>query len=178
MDGPGACDTGVVPSPANEPAPVSRVEGKIMPSGDPLSRRSFLAGMSAVGGGLTLAFAIPFGPARAAETAEVTAWLLICPDNSVVVRVAHAEMGQGILTGLAMLVAEELECDWANVRTEFVSPRENLRREQIWGDMSTGASRSIASSQLHLRQAGAIARQLLVAAAAARWQVPVRQCVA
>jgi len=87
-------------------------------------------------------------------------------------------MGQGILTGLAMLVAEELECDWASVRTEFVSPRENLRREQIWGDMSTGASRSIASSQLHLRQAGAIARQLLVAAAAARWQVPVEQCVA
>ena len=149
-----------------------------MPSGDPLSRRSFLAGMSAVGGGLTLAFAIPFGPARAAETAEVTAWLLICPDNSVVVRVAHAEMGQGILTGLAMLVAEELECDWASVRTEYVSPSENLRRDQIWGDMSTGASRSIASSQLHLRQAGAIARQLLVAAAAARWQVPIEQCVA
>jgi isoquinoline 1-oxidoreductase beta subunit len=134
--------------------------------------------MSAVGGGLTLAFAIPFGPARAAETAEVTAWLLICPDNSVVVRVAHAEMGQGILTGLAMLVAEELECDWANVRTEYVSPVENLRRDQIWGDMSTGASRSIASSQLHLRQAGAVARQLLVAAAAARWQVPVEECVA
>ena len=149
-----------------------------MPSGDPLSRRSFLAGMSAVGGGLTLAFAIPFSPARAAETAEVTAWLLICPDNSVVVRVAHAEMGQGILTGLAMLVAEELECDWASVRTEFVSPSENLRRDQIWGDMSTGASRSIASSQLYLRQAGAMARQLLVAAAAARWQVPVEQCVA
>jgi isoquinoline 1-oxidoreductase beta subunit len=154
------------------------VEGKIMPSGDPLSRRSFLAGMSAVGGGLTLAFAIPFGTARAAETAEITAWLLICPDNSVVVRVAHAEMGQGILTGLAMLVAEELECDWASVRTEFVSPSENLRRDQIWGDMSTGASRSIASSQLYLRQAGAMARQLLVAAAAARWKVPVEQCVA
>ena len=149
-----------------------------MPSGDPLSRRSFLAGITAAGGGLTLAFAIPFGSARAAETAEITAWLLIHPDNSVVVRVAHAEMGQGILTGLAMLVAEELECDWASVRTEFVSPGENLRRDQIWGDMSTGASRSIASSQLHLRQAGAIARQLLVAAAAARWQVPVEQCVA
>jgi isoquinoline 1-oxidoreductase beta subunit len=154
------------------------VEGKIMPSGDPLSRRSFLAGITAAGGGLTLAFAIPFGPARAAETAEITAWLLIHPDNSVVVRVAHAEMGQGILTGLAMLVAEELECDWASVRTEYVSPGENLRRDQIWGDMSTGASRSIASSQFHLRQAGAIARQLLVAAAAARWQVPIEQCVA
>ena len=88
------------------------------------------------------------------------------------IRVAHAEMGQGAQTGLAMLVAEELECDWAKVRTEFVSPRENLRRHQVWGDMSTGASRSIASSQLYLRQAGATAREMLVAAAAARWNVP------
>ena len=154
-----------------------------MLSGDPLSRRSFLAGMSAVGGSLTLAFAIPFATVRgaeagaAAEPAEVTAWLLFHPDNSVVLRVAHAEMGQGILTGLAMLVAEELECDWANMRTEFVSPTENLRRDEIWGDISTGASRSIASSQLYLRQAGAIARQLLIAAAAGRWQVPVGQCL-
>src|SRR5271170_4684299 len=139
MDGPGACDTGVVPSPANEPAPVSRVEGKIMPSGDPLSRRGFLAGISAVGGGLTLAFAIPFGPARAVEEApEITAWLLICADNSIVVRIAHAEMGQGAQTGLAMLIAEELECDWAEVRTDFVSATENLHRGRIWGDMSTG----------------------------------------
>ncbi len=154
-----------------------------MPSGDPVSRRSFLAGISAVGGGLTLAFAIPFGTARGAraadpQAAEITAWLLIHPDNLVVVRVAHAEMGQGILTGLAMLVAEELECDWASVRTEFVSAGENLRHDQIWGDMSTGASRSIASSQLYLRQAGAVARQLLIAAAAARWRVPAEQCVA
>jgi isoquinoline 1-oxidoreductase subunit beta len=159
-----------------------------MRSGDPVSRRSFLAGVSAAGGGLALAFVVPFGrhhgaqaadaPVADAQPAEITAWLLIQPDNSVVVRVAHAEMGQGILTGLAMLVAEELECDWANVRTEFVSPSENLRRDQIWGDMSTGASRSVAASQLHLRQAGAIARQLLIAAAAARWRVPAEQCVA
>ena len=66
-------------------------------------------------------------PARAAEEApEVTAWLVICPDNSVVIRVARSEMGQGAQTGLAMLVAEELECDWAKVRTEFVAPEENL----------------------------------------------------
>jgi isoquinoline 1-oxidoreductase subunit beta len=159
----------------------------MMRSGDPPSRRSFLAGVSAAGGGLALAFAIPFGTARNAQAAtladdgqaaEITAWLVIHPDNSVVVRVAHAEMGQGILTGLAMLVAEELECDWASVRTEFVSPAENLRRDQIWGDMSTGASRTIAASQLYLRQAGAIARQLLIAAAAARWRVPAEQCTA
>ena len=107
-------------------------------TGDPLSRRSFLTGISAAGGGLTLAFAIPFAPvapARAAEEApEVTAWLVICPDNSVVIRVARSEMGQGAQTGLAMLVAEELECDWAKVRTEFVAPEENLRRDRVWGD--------------------------------------------
>ncbi|HUI98045.1 MAG TPA: molybdopterin cofactor-binding domain-containing protein, partial [Xanthobacteraceae bacterium] len=159
-----------------------------MPSGDPLSRRSFLAGVSAAGGGLALTFAVPLGSARkaqavgaqaaGAQAAEVTVWLLIRPDNSVVVRIAHAEMGQGIMTGLATLVAEELECDWASVRTEFVSPGENLRRDEIWGDMSTGASRSIASSQLALRQAGAMAREMLVAAAATRWRVSAEQCVA
>ena len=146
---------------------------------DPLSRRSFLAGISAVGGSLTLAFAIPFAPVRRAEEApEVTAWLVIYPDNSIVIRVARSEMGQGVATGLAMMVAEELECDWAKVHTEFVSPEENLRRNWVWGDMSTGASRSIVSSQLYLRQAGAIAREMLIAAAAARWSVPASQCVA
>jgi isoquinoline 1-oxidoreductase beta subunit len=146
---------------------------------DLLSRRSFLAGVSAVGGGLTLAFAVPFGPVRTAEKAsEITAWLTIGPDNAIVIRVARAEMGQGVQTGLAMLVAEELECDWSKVRTEFVSPLENMRRDQVWGDMSTGASRSIASSHVYLRQAGAVAREMLVTAAAARWNVPAAECSA
>ncbi len=150
-----------------------------MTRGVPLSRRSFLAGVSAAGGGLALALAIPFEPARgAAETPEVTAWLLIGPDDSVVVRIARAEMGQGITTGLAMLVAEELECDWSKVSTEFISAAENLRRGRVWGDTTTGASRSVASSQLYLRQAGAIAREMLIAAAAARWTVPAAECVA
>src|SRR3984885_9627456 len=106
-----------------------------MTPGSPLSRRAFLAGVSAAGGALTLALAIPFRPAPAAADApEITAWLTIQPDNSVVIRIAHAEMGQDAMTGLAMLVAEELECDWEKVRTEFVSPLENLRRGQIWGD--------------------------------------------
>jgi CO/xanthine dehydrogenase Mo-binding subunit len=87
-------------------------------------------------------------------------------------------MGQGVLTGLAMLVAEELECDWSKVRTEFVSPTLNLAKNRIWGDTSTGASRSIASSQDYLRRAGATAREMLIAAAAAQWRVPVAQCVA
>jgi isoquinoline 1-oxidoreductase beta subunit len=150
-----------------------------MTAGDFVSRRSFLAGVSAVGGGLTLAFAVPFEPARTAEPApEITAWLTIAPDNAVVIRVARAEMGQGAQTALAMLVAEELECDWSKVRTEFVSPQENMRRDRVWGDMSTGASRSIASSHLYLRQAGAIAREMLIAAAAARWKVPAAECSA
>ena len=70
---------------------------------------------------------------RDAEAPEVTAWVVIQPDDSVVIRVARAEMGQGVLTGLAMLVAEELECDWSKVRTEFVSAGENLRRDQSLG---------------------------------------------
>jgi len=85
-------------------------------------------------------------------------------------------MGQGAMTGLAMLVAEELECDWKKVQTRFVSPIENLRRGRAWGDLSTGASRSIASSQEYLRRAGATAREMLIAAAAARWGVPATQC--
>ena len=118
-------------------------------------------------------------PARAANAAsEITCWVVIAPDNTVTIRVARAEMGQGAMTGLAMLVAEELECDWAKVNTEFVSPTENLRRNQIWGDTSTGASRSIASSQAYLRRAGATAREMLIAAAAARWRVPAAQCTA
>jgi isoquinoline 1-oxidoreductase subunit beta len=150
-----------------------------MTSGELLSRRSFLVGVSAVGGGLALSLAVPFEPVRTAEkTSEVTAWLLIGPDNSVVIRIARAEMGQGAQTGLAMLVAEELECDWSKVRTEFVSPQENARRKNVWGDMSTGASRSIASSQLYLRQAGATAREMLIAAAAADWNVSPSECFA
>jgi len=96
----------------------------------------------------------------------------------VTIRVARSEMGQGAMTGLAMLVAEELECDWSKVRTEFVSARLNFIKNRIWGDTSTGASRSIASSQAYLRRAGATARAMLIAAAAAQWRVPPEQCVA
>ncbi len=155
-----------------------------MRSGGGFNRRSFLIGASAAGGGLALGFAIPFGPQRSAVSAqaqaapEITCWLTIARDDTVTIRVAHSEMGQGVLTGLAMLVAEELECDWSKVRTQLVSVTENLRRNNAWGDTSTGASRSIASSQLYLRQAGATARDMLITAAAARWNVPAAQCTA
>src|ERR1700692_4958264 len=115
-----------------------------MPSGGELDRRFFVVGPRAAGGGLALGFAAPRGrnaagtAARAATGAgEITCWVVIAPNDAVTIRVAHSEMGQGALTGLAMLVAEALECDWAKVRTEFVSPRENSRRDHVWGEPST-----------------------------------------
>ena len=142
-----------------------------------VDRRSFIASSAAVGGALVLGFHVPTrSAAAAAEAPEINAWIKILPDDTVIVRVARAEMGQGILTALPMLVAEELECDWAKVRPELVSPRENLARHRVWGDMTTSASRSINRSQETLRQAGATARQMLIAAAAARWHVPAAEC--
>ena len=132
------------------------------------------------GGALTLGFDIPFGRTARAEDrpAEITAWIVIAPDDRVTIRIARSEMGQGITTALPMLVAEELGCDWANVRSEFVAPEENLRRNRAWGDMSTGGSRSVRTSQDFLRKAGATAREMLIAAAAARWNVPANECAA
>jgi isoquinoline 1-oxidoreductase beta subunit len=148
------------------------------------NRRTFLVAASAAGGGLALGFAItaasgsPIPAGAAGSGSDITCWVVVSPDNTVTIRVAHSEMGQGALTGLAMLVAEELECDWATLKTEFVSATENLRLNQIWGDTSTGASRSIADSQEELRRAGATAREMLIAAAAARWGVPMAECSA
>jgi len=146
---------------------------------DEVNRRSFLASVAAAGGSLTLVFAIPFGPPAApagGDAPEITAWVVIRPDDTVFIRIAKSEMGQGSLTGLAMLLAEELECDWGKVATEFAPPHENLARNRVWGDMSTGGSRSIRGSQEMLRKAGATAREMLIAAAAARWNVPAAQC--
>ena len=154
-------------------------------SRDPhISRRSFLASVAAVGGALALGFEIPFGPQRLGATtaepvaAEITAWIVIQLDDTVIIRVAKSEMGQGGFTALPMLVAEELECDWSKVKPEFAAPHENRKRNRAWGNMSTGASRSISTSQNDLRQAGATAREMLIAAAAARWSVPAAECAA
>jgi isoquinoline 1-oxidoreductase beta subunit len=160
--------------------PAAETKGTEMGAGVTLSRRSFLAVVGVASGGLSLGLAIPFVTGREAPAgnSEINAWLVIGADDSVTVRVARCEMGQGAQTGLAMLVAEELECDWSKVRTEFPDPAENVRRHEVWGDMTTGASQSIALSQLELRQAGAMARQMLVAAAAAQWKVPASECTA
>src|SRR5437867_1947360 len=141
-----------------------------------LSRRKFIVSSTAAGGGLALGFKLPFvGSAQAATAAgtEVNAWVVVRPDSTCMIRIARSEMGQGTLTGLAQLVAEELECDWKKVATEHVFPGQNLARKRVWGDMATGGSRGIRGSQDYVRRGGAAARMMLVQAAAEQWKVPV-----
>jgi isoquinoline 1-oxidoreductase subunit beta len=146
-----------------------------------LNRRSFFATVAAAGGGLMLGFRLPFeaGLAQAADALpEVNAWVVIRPDDTVVIRIARSEMGQGTMTGLAQLVAEELECDWLKVTTEFPTPGENLARNRVWKDFSTGGSRGIRQSHQYVREGGAAARDMLIRAAAAVWGVAAAECSA
>ena len=138
-----------------------------------VSRRTFVVGSAAAGGGLALGFHVPFASAASNEAAEVNVWVAIKPDDTCVIRIARTEMGQGTLTGLAQLVAEELGCDWKRVTTEGVTPGRNLASKRAWGDMSTGGSRGIRSSQDYVRRGGAAARIMLLQAAADQWKVPV-----
>jgi isoquinoline 1-oxidoreductase beta subunit len=143
-----------------------------------LSRRNFIVGSAAAGGGLALGFNLPLGSGSAAAQGagtEVNAWVVIRPDDTCVIRIARSEMGQGTLTGLAQLVAEELECDWNKVTTESITAHGNLARKRVWGDMSTGGSRGIRGSQDYVRRGGAVARTMLLKAAADEWKVPVAE---
>jgi len=143
-----------------------------------LSRRQFIVGSAAAGGGLALGFTLPFGigsaEAQSAAKAgtEVNAWVVVRPDSTCVIRIARSEMGQGTLTGLAQLVAEELECDWKKVATETITPAVNIARNRVWRDTATGGSRGIRGSQDYVRRGGAAARMMLVQAAADQWKVP------
>ena len=103
---------------------------------------------------------------------------MIKPDDSVVIRMARSEMGQGTITGLAQLVAEELECDWSKVSYEYPTPGENVKRKRVWQSYSTGGSRGIRESHEYVREGGASARMMLLQAAANEWKVPVEQCSA
>ena len=150
-----------------------------------VSRREFL--IRSAGAGFALGLNLPLlgrvaiaadgadTPANA-ETPEINAWVVIQPDDTVVIRIARSEMGQGTLTGLAQLVAEELECDWSKVTTEYPTPGENLRRDRVWRSFSTGGSRGIRESHLYVRKGGAVARQMLIEAAADAWGVPASEC--
>src|SRR5438128_9044422 len=131
-----------------------------------IDRRSFVVSAAAMGGGLALGLDIPFGGPpviRAADgSPEVNAWVVIRPDDTVVIRIARSEMGQGTLTGLAQLVAEELECDWSKVTTEYPTPGQNVARNRVWRDFSTGGSRGIRESNQYVREGGAAARDMLL----------------
>ena len=145
-----------------------------------MNRRAFVIGTAAVGAGLAIGLDIPFGgPAvvRAADgSPEIGAWVVVRPDDTVVIRIARSEMGQGSLTGLAQLVAEELECDWSKITTEYPTPGQSVARKRVWGDFSTGGSRGIRSSQDYVRKGGATARVMLIEAAANEWKVPASEC--
>ena len=147
-----------------------------------IDRRRFVVGAAAAGGGLALGLDIPFGGPnviRAADgSPEVNAWVVIRPDDTIVIRIARSEMGQGTLTGLAQLVAEELECDWAKVVTEYPTPGQNVARNRVWGSQFTAGSRGVRESNEYVRKAGATARAMLIQAAADQWKVPATECSA
>ena len=160
--------------------------GKITRATPNLARRKFMVGSAAAGGGLALGMQLQFGvgagigsaeaataAGAAGAVAEVNAWVLVRPDETCVIRIARSEMGQGTLTGLAQLVAEELQCNWKNVTTESPTAGQNYARKRVWGEMGTGGSRGIRTSEDYVRRGGAAARIMLLQAAADAWQVPV-----
>ena len=144
-----------------------------------MKRRGVLAGAAAV---FTLGWRVPaveaagVGQVDPGKGAEVGIWVAIHPDDTIVVRIARSEMGQGTMTGLAQLVCEELEADWARIRTELVPPHVNFASKRAWGDMSTGGSRGLRTSVDYVRQGGAAARTMLVQAAANQWGVAAADC--
>jgi isoquinoline 1-oxidoreductase beta subunit len=140
-----------------------------------IGRRDFIVGGAALGGGFSLGVGLP-ATAEAAAEPEINAWIVVRPDETIVIRVVRAEMGQGTLTGLAQLVAEELDCDWSRVTTESPTPGESAARGRVWGDFLTGGSMGVRKSQDYMRKGGAIARAMLIQAAANEWKVPASEC--
>lgn len=148
-----------------------------------VSRRNFIVGASAAG--LSIGVLASCSGSDSAEDIsnlpdpdEVNAWVHIGNDDTVTIRIARSEMGQGTLTGLAQLVAEELECDWTKVTTEYPTPGQSVARDRVWGSFATGGSQGIRGSHQYVREGGAAARIMLIEAAAAEWGVPVEECVA
>ena len=150
-----------------------------------LSRRSFIVTTGAAGLSLGVIGCAPSEKSSTGQAVdysdlppqpEVNAWVHIHHDDTVTVRVARSEMGQGTATGLCQLVAEELGCDWDKVTFEFPTPGENAKRNRVWGSFSTGGSSGIRRSQQYVREGGAAARMMLTQAAANEWGVDVSDC--
>jgi isoquinoline 1-oxidoreductase subunit beta len=159
-----------------------------MTSDPKVNRRQFLLTTSVVGGAFVLGFVLPSRQVEAATIAahpwtapaaggtEINAWLVIGSDETVTIRVAQSEMGEGVFTSMPMLIAEELQCDWQNVRAEYASANRSLRENRVYQRMATGGSGAVRRSREYLQQAGASARARLIAAAAQQWGVPASEC--
>jgi len=156
-----------------------------------LSRRHFIITAATAAGGLIIGIGATPRAANAATVSaqpwdhdsayspnDIDAWIAIDPDDSILIRYQRSEMGQGSMTAVPMMVAEELQCDWSKVRIEYASPSRNLRENKVYGPMNSSGSRSVRSSQKLVQQVGASARERLIAAAAARWNVPAAECAA
>jgi isoquinoline 1-oxidoreductase beta subunit len=155
-----------------------------------LSRRRFITTAVTAAGGFALGVGFddaataatlgvrPWGDDAKRYPGEVNAWVVIEPDDTVIIRYGRAEMGQGSFTALPQILAEELECDWAFVKPEYASANRNLKENKVYGSLSTGGSRAVRETGVIVQQAGASARERLIAAAAKRWNVPASECSA
>src|SRR5712671_5945601 len=156
----------------------------------PFSRRHFILTAASAAGGIVVGIAFAPDGARAATISkqpwnendhaphELDAWIAIDPDDSILIRYQRSEMGQGSMTALPMMIAEELQCDWSKVRIEYASSSRNIRENRVYGNMYSHGSLSVRESQKMVQQVGASARERIIAAAAARWKVTASECVA
>ena len=142
-----------------------------------MDRRDFIRVVSTTGSGLVLGLYLPYtnklnAKTKAATIFEPNVWIKVHPDNSVLIMVGKSEMGQGVLTSLPMIIAEEMDLDWSTVKVQQ-APADKDK----YGSQMTGGSRSIASSWKKLRKAGATAREMMISAAAKEWGVPAGDCM-
>jgi isoquinoline 1-oxidoreductase beta subunit len=148
-----------------------------------INRRAFVVGSAAAGGlmlgiGPKAALAAPGDRAQFSENLspnELGIWVAVKPDDTVAIRVVRAEMGQGSQTGLAQLIAEELDADWSKVTVEYPTPADNVKRKRAWGNFNSSGSRAIRESNQYVREGGAAARLMLIQAAADEWKVPASE---
>ncbi len=152
-----------------------------IPSSSKLARRDFLKISSATSAVFSFGFYVPTKATAAnkalAAPEHLNAWIEIYPNEQVVIRYARVEMGQGSSTSAPMIVAEELDVDWKQVRIEYATAEDNLKTKRSFGDMASVGSRTIKNSQEYLRNAGAGARAMLVTAAAQSWGTSESECV-
>jgi len=154
-----------------------------------LTRRRFILTAATAAGGFAIGTAAfphwvqaasvaehPWETADGYDPKELDAWIVIDPDDSVLIRYQKAEMGQGSMTAVPMMLNEELQADWSKVRVEFASANRNIREKKIYGNMYSNGSRSIKESQKLVQQVGASARTRLIQAAATKWGVPASEC--